>query len=79
MFGKSCAAQLPIFANYIKLSEDWKLGCTTFSEHASLLWKFEEKTDKMASLLGGYAVEKLLLGGLTDESANDMEKATEIA
>uniref|UniRef100_A0A915LWW1 Peptidase M41 domain-containing protein n=1 Tax=Meloidogyne javanica TaxID=6303 RepID=A0A915LWW1_MELJA len=58
---------------------DWKLGCTTFSTYASKFWKFEEMLDKMASLLGGYAVEKLLLGGLTDGSANDMEKATEIA
>nr|CAD2150238.1 unnamed protein product [Meloidogyne enterolobii]CAD2150240.1 unnamed protein product [Meloidogyne enterolobii] len=33
----------------------------------------------MASLLGGYAVGKLLLDGLTDGSTSDMEQATEIA
>ncbi|CAK5053427.1 unnamed protein product [Meloidogyne enterolobii] len=61
------------------IGEDWKLGCTTFSEHESKFWKFEEMLDKMASLLGGYAVEKLLLDGLTDGSTSDMEQATEIA
>lgn len=62
------------------VSRGMALGVTWFlPEHDRRLESFSKFSDDLASMLGGYASEKLVFGEVTTGASNDLERATKLA